>query len=320
MDYYLFLFLLVIALWVYRIFLQLRYRKARHYLEANEFIQAKDLYIQTLKYPQRFLRGFRTVGHLGLASAYSYLGKIDLALAEYNHLIAMPAVYRPIIYIGRGNIYVYLRRFDEAIADFRLAMKSKLKYQLLARLGIVRCYTTMKQYEIVYAETEILLNEIHTKGDEYRNKKIPLKEIACKTYLIQASALARLNRQDEALEIYPLLIEHYDAYLDEIYHARAMVYVVFGEYNLALADFELLLALPSKPEEYFIGGYSYRIRLIADYAVILFACGKIDEAQAQWRELQTQAPALTSAERMGQEFFWTDEMIAKAKELEATLA
>jgi tetratricopeptide (TPR) repeat protein len=299
-------------------------RRGLKLTEDNQFDKADILFTRMLKfYPKNALL------HLFKGRSDTFKGDNQAALAHYDKAISLEhnnKFLRGRSQVFRGYFYLYLGRYDDALNDYRLVQQLNTKpYLYEACWGGVASYFYQKSYEFALEEAEIILAILEKKLSLTQNRRKPKFDAELKSsYLItcqfKALTLAHLGRSQEAKDVFTMLS---DKYGDNVffYLPRAELFFLLGEYPLALADYEQAISLftPAIKRGYATAsGYNLYHLASFGYAVTLFACGKIDEAQAQWRELQAKSPSLTSAELVGKEFFWSEARLAKAKELEAS--
>jgi Tfp pilus assembly protein PilF len=92
------------------------YNLGRHYVEAGDFLQAREQFARTVQ-----LKPDYPDGYMNLACAEARLGQNEVALADFDRAIQLfPS--KADNYFNRGNSLYELGRFEEAIADYDAAI------------------------------------------------------------------------------------------------------------------------------------------------------------------------------------------------------
>ncbi|MDX2076884.1 MAG: tetratricopeptide repeat protein [bacterium] len=307
------------------------YVRVRWHFQGADFL-AKGQFDEAIVIFTR-IRRYYPLDTLSLQSrgtAYRYKGDLSSALADYTRSIEMGGRKNGLLYLNRAYLFLYWERFADARNDYELALLSNPDLPQ-AHVGLIYVHLHSKEYEQVINSSDAMLNQWQVLADKrqkygaYISNRSPealaqFEVIYQAVWIAKARALAHLGRVDEAREVLHMLQTKYPTNIAFIYSDGAELEFFIGDYATALAYFERVLMntdkLPQQPIS--VHGYPSVFYAQAGYAVTLFVTGDIEQAQAQWRDLQTKAPLLTSAERVGKEFFWSEAMTAKAKELEAS--
>jgi tetratricopeptide (TPR) repeat protein len=316
--------LVIFAIVVRWILMILLINRGAKLLYDNQFNKADTLFTRMLKfYPKNALL------HFLKAQSDTRKGDNNAALAHYDKAISLEQnneSLRGRSQVARGYFYLYLGRYDDALTDYRLVRELDVKpYLYHAYWGRVAVYFYQKLYEFALVEAQANLAIIEEGLSLTGGRRKPkfyerLKVSYLITCQFKALTLVELGYSQEAKDVFTMLSDKYGNNIF-FYLGRAGLFFLLTEYALALADYEHSISLftPIVKRGYVTAsGYSLYHLESFGYAVTLFACGEIEQAQAQWREIQAKAPSLTSAERVGKEFFWSEAMTAKAKELEAS--
>jgi tetratricopeptide (TPR) repeat protein len=300
------------------------HNQALTYLNDGQIDDAIRIFSRVIKYyPQDAIALYHR------ASAYKRKGDYTAALADYDQAVARGGRMSGVLYGARAYFLMYLGRYDDALADYELALKADPR-QPQTQLGIAYAYIFKKDYEKALEKAQIAIDELekqlatNAKYGAYLLEATPERNIELENVVIsvnaaKALALIHLGRGDEARGIYATLAEKYPESMI-LYVDRAELNFLLNDYDSARADYEKALVLAGDTEfTPTTSGYDFSLVAQAGYAVTLFACGEIEQAQAQWHTLQTNAPLLVDAKRIGKEFFWSDAMTEQAEKMMASL-
>ncbi|MDX2076885.1 MAG: tetratricopeptide repeat protein [bacterium] len=324
------LFVFVVR-WIFAVVLS---RRGGKLIQAGKLDRADALFSWMLKYYKR-----NPLILLNQTTIDNHREDYQSALIKYDKMILSGKggkFFNTATYGLRGYLNLHLGRYTEARNDYQTAYEMQSKHNMpiyLSYWGIVASYFYQKDYISTLKETQQILpilehelSQIESHGayliTSNAKSDLRLKTIYLFINSFKARAFAYLGQVDDAKEVFIPLSEKFSDFAP-FYFARAELMFVLGDYLSALSDYQK--ASPIFNDDNLkglyttISGYKFHHIVLAEYAVTLFACGEIEQAQAQWRELQAKAPLLTSAERVGKEFFWTEAMTAKAKELEVSL-
>jgi tetratricopeptide (TPR) repeat protein len=263
------------------------------------------------------------------ANIYKRQGNHDAALADHDQAIAKGGRMSAMMYGARAYFLMYLGRHEEALSDYQMALQAD-PTQPQAQLGVAYAYVFMKQYDKALEQAEHVIQNLEAqiaKNTEFgayivthnSQADAQLESTYISVYATKALALIHLGRVDEGKAIYESLAQKYPNSMI-LYTDRAEIHFLLNEFASAVADYEKALNLAQSAEHMLTtSGYDLSHLAQGGYAVALFADGQIEKAQAQWRDLATKIPRLTSQNQISKEFFWSEPMTAQAEKLIASL-
>jgi len=160
--------------------------------------------------------------------SYYNKGQYHSAVTSFEAAIAANKK-NPDYYVNLGMTYIELENYDEALTQFDLALKLSSEHRL-AKRGIGITKLALGEYEeAVNIFQEVLLQA---------NGTIGTLELDLLDY--RGIAETKLERYDAAIETYTTLIDvNYNA--KDHYYQRGHCYLLKGEYESAIKDFEIAL-------------------------------------------------------------------------------
>lgn len=160
--------------------------------------------------------------------SYYNKGQYHSAVTSFEAAIAANKK-TPDFYVNLGMTYIELEDYEEALTQFDLALKLDSEHRLAKRgIGI----------------TKLALGEYETALDYFQdvlsmaNGTIGTLELDLLDY--RAIAETKLGRYDAAIDTYSTLIE-VDYNVKNHYYQRGHIYLLNGDYDHAIEDFEIAL-------------------------------------------------------------------------------
>ncbi|MBE5947855.1 MAG: tetratricopeptide repeat protein [Lachnospiraceae bacterium] len=160
--------------------------------------------------------------------SYYNKGQYHSAVTSFEAAIATNKK-NPDYYVNLGMTYIELEDYEEALTQFNLALKLNSEHRLAKRgIGITRL--ALGEYEeAITCFQDVLLQANGTVGT---------LELDLLDY--RGIAETKLGRYDAAIETYTTLIEvNYN--IKEHYYQRGHCYLLKGDYEPAIKDFEVAL-------------------------------------------------------------------------------
>lgn len=160
--------------------------------------------------------------------SYYNKGQYHSAVTSFEAAIAANKK-NPDYYVNLGMTYIELEDYEEALTQFDLALKLNSKHRL-AKRGIGIAKLALEEYEeAIDCFQDVLLQADGTIGT---------LELDLLDY--RGIAETKLGRYSAAIETYTTLIDvKYNAKAH--YYQRGHAYLLNGDYELAIADFEIAL-------------------------------------------------------------------------------
>jgi tetratricopeptide (TPR) repeat protein len=222
----------------------------------------------------RAVATFTSDDYVSRGVTYERLGRLEDALADYEHAIAL-APTDALVYYNRGVTYERLGRFEDALADYARAIAlDPADAKVYANRGLT--YAQMGRFEDALADYARAIaldpadaNVYTNRGITYaqmgrlndgladQNHAIALDPADAKAYANRGNTYAQMGRFEDALADYirVIALDPTDA---QAYYNRGNTYAQMGRFEEALADYERTLALdPTSAPAYGSRGNTY---------------------------------------------------------------
>lgn len=212
------------------------------------------------------------VAYNNLAFVYEMNADYENAIVAINKYVEIaPEEANP--YDSRGLIYANNGKIDEAIISFNMALEKNPEfYESLKMLGIL--YSFKREYEKADSLFERI---ILTRDSKYQRW----------TRLYQAVLLCRQGKLDSSLVILDRLVTHgeiekaSDRFMGDVHLARALIYRVKGQINLALQEMaKILNNYDSSSSSYPYGFRHLYVQMLAENGETKTADSILNELQA----------------------------------------
>lgn len=160
--------------------------------------------------------------------SYYEKGQYHSAVTSFEAAIAANKA-NPDYYVNLGMTYIELEDYEEALSQFDLALKLDSDHRLAIR-GVGIAKLALGEYE----EAADCFSDVLLQA----NGTIGTLELDILDY--RAIVETKLNQYDAAIDTYTTLID-VNYKVKEHYYQRGHIYLLNGDYDLAIKDFEVAL-------------------------------------------------------------------------------
>ncbi len=207
--------------------------RGRTYFKKCKYKMAIDDYSSAIELNQNNAEAFTNRG-----VSFELIGNLDQAIADHNRAIELSeeiergSDLHAICHVNRGNTWVKKSAFKKAITDYNKAVDLGANLAQ-AYNGIGHVQFLKQQYdEAITTLTKAI--ELSEKSKEY--------ETRTQAYYNRGLAYEMRNIPDKSIRDYDKVIE-FDRNRAEAYGGRGRIQVQLGDYDNAIADFNMAIKL-----------------------------------------------------------------------------